>query len=206
MDWKSLAKENEGLHTVESFSKKLGIGSGTAVNYLHALRKKGFVETERGRNGKRLYKVSPLKLKKIGYPGLYETINKYSSLKITSPLLERSIHEIKPEEAIVKALGTKDFRVVMTSLELFKHVNDWLLLYKFAKEYNVERHIGALYFLSRRLFRVRKIDKRVLRLLEKSELKEKYIVPKMKSSDFGDIEKKWDVFIPFNKSDLERFG
>lgn len=199
-----MAKENEGFHTVESLSKTMGIGKSTAINYLYAMRKRRLVETERGKKGKRLYKISPVKLKKIGYPGLVETINEYSSLKLGSALEERSDHRIMPEEAIVSAISTRDFRIVLASLELFKKTNEWWSLYRFAKENNAERFVGALYYLSRKLFRVRAMDKRVLRLLKRAKTKEKYIIPNMKSSDFSDIEKEWKVYIPFSKSDTER--
>jgi len=204
MIWKEIAKENEGFHTVESFSKDIGIERGTAINYLYALRKRRFVETERGKKGKRLYKISPVRLKKIGYPGLVETINEHSSLKLESHIEERSDHKITLEEAITRAIMTKDFRVIMASLYLFRKTEDWWSLYRFAKENKVERYLGALYFLSRKLFRVRAMDKRVLRLLKRVRTKEKYIIPNMKSSDFMDIEKEWGVHIPFNRTDLER--
>lgn len=204
MDFRAIAKENEGFHTVETFSRALGIGKGTAINYLYAMRKKGFVKTQRGRKGKRIYNISPLKLKEIGYPGLIETLNRYSSIKLTASIEERADHELSPEEAVVRSLLTKDFRIIMASLELFKITEDWWSLYRFAREHRVERPTGALYSLSRKLFRVRSMDKRVLRLFKKSKTKERYIIPKMKSSDFKNIEKEWGIFIPFNKSDLER--
>ena len=199
-----MAKENEGFHTVESFSKSLDISRGTAINYLYAMRKRRLIETERGKRGKRMYRISPVTLKKIGYPGLIETINEYSSLKLESAIEERSDHKITPEEAIVRAIRTGDFRVVLASLELFKKIDDCWSLYRFAKENNAERFVGALYTLSRKLFRVRSADKRVLRLLKKAKIKEKYMIPRMRSSDFKDIEKEWKVHIPFSKSDLDR--
>jgi len=204
MIWKEIAKKNEGFHTVESFSKSMGIKRETAINYLYFMRKKGFVETKRGKKGKRLYEIMPLKLKKIGHPGLYETINRYSSLKLTMPIEERSDHKITPEEAVVRAILTRDFRVVLASLELFKKTKDWWLLYNFSKKCGVERFVGALYSLSRKLFKVRSIDKRVLGLLKKSRIRERYIIPRARSSDFKEIEKEWKVYIPFSKSDVQR--
>lgn len=204
MDWRAMAKENEGLHTVESFSKMNGIMRETAINYLHGLRKAGFAETERGSGGKRLYSISPLRLKKIGYPGLYETLNSYSSVKLVLPFEERTDHEIKPEEAVVRAILTRDFRAVLASLSSFRKIKDWWSLYRLSKEHGVERFVGALYFLSRKLFGVASIDRRVLRMLKSSSVKERYIIPGMKSQEFGVIEREWGVFIPFNASDLER--
>ena len=47
------------------------------------------------------------------------------------------------------------------------------------------------------------MDIRTKKALLKGKLKDKYIIKRIKSTDFKDIEKKWNVFIPFNKADLE---
>lgn len=204
MDWIGIGKETEGLHTVESFARELGIGRQTAINYLHAMREEGIVSTERGAGGKRLYRISPLRLREFGYPGLIETINLHSQLKLDSPVMERSDHEITIEEAIARAAASGDFRMVMASLPLFQKVADWWMLYKLSRDLGVARQVGVLYSLSRNLFRVKSPDKRVLVLMKKARMRGKFIINGMRSRDFVALEKEWGVLIPFNRSDLDK--
>lgn len=207
MDWRNTAKMAEGLHTVDSFSRVTNTHRNTAIFYIHKLRENGFVKTKRGRNGKRLYDISPLKLRDIGSRDFIDIINENSSLKIQERFEHRTYEKtLTLEETLIKALETKDLRIILASLALFKKIKDWSLLYNLAKENRYERHIGALYSLSRKYFRVRKINKRILRRMKESSSHKKYLIYKLKSNDFKEIEKEWDVFIPFNKSDMERLG
>ncbi len=200
-----LVKKLQGLQTIESIKKKLGISRSTAIKYVHLLRKKGFVETSGGRNQPRFYKISSINIKKIGYPGLYAMINKYSPMKLVEPYEHRMIgRKLSIEEALVRAIETKSFRTILASLSLFNHVNNWSRLYKYTKEKDCRNKIIALYAISKRFIRVRKIKKKIEKNLLKAKDKDKYIIPNMKSKDFRDIEKKYRVFIPFNKSDLQR--
>ena len=204
MDWRNVAKGNEGLHTAESFSRSAGISRQTAINYIHEMRARGFVETSVGKRRIRLYRISPVRLRRIGFPGLLETINRYSSIKLSPHLIERLDHELKPEEAIVRAIKTREFRVILASAELFRHVRDWWLLYRHAKKEGVEREVGALYSAARRIVKVRSMDNRVMAFFMKARLRRKNMVPGLRSKDFGDIEKEWGVCVPFNKSDFKR--
>lgn len=199
-----LVKKLQGLQTIESIKKKLSISRSTAIKYVHLLRKKGFVETSGGRNQPRLYRIKLINIKKIGYPGLYDTINKYSSIKIVEPYEHRIIgKKLSIEEALVRAIETKRVRTILASLSLFNHIHNWSRLYKYAKKKKCRNKVGALYELARKFIRVRRIDKKTEKQLLKAKDKDKYIIPKMKSRDFKDIEKKYNVFIPFNKADLE---
>jgi len=202
MDWTHIGKETEGLHTVESFAGELGIGRQTAINYLHAMREEGMVSTERGAGGKRLYRISTVRLKEFGYSGLTETINLHSSLKLSSPAMERSDHEITIEEAIARAAASGDHRMVLASLPLFRKVADWWALYNHAKKLGVARQVGALYSLSRGLFRVRSPDRRVLALMKKARAGSRSVIAGMRSRDFAELEKEWGIFLPFNRSDM----
>jgi len=208
MDWREIAKRTEGLHTLDSFSRALGIRRGTAVLYIHDLRAAGFVKTMRGARGKRIYEISPLWLREIGSPGIFDTLNENSPLKLREPFEHRVYGRIlSPEEAIVRALGTKDHRVILVSLEMFRKIRDFSLLYRLARREGLERQAGALYALCRRYFRVRRMDGRIMRRMKTSSAhsaKEKYIIEGMRSSDFTDIEKEWGVFVPFNKSDMKK--
>ena len=206
MNWKEKAKSLEGFATIRSMEKSLDISRATAVNYMHGLRKGGFItETLRGRRGIRLYHITPLRLRKIGNPGLYDIINANSSLKIAKPLEHRVYgREMSLEEAFVEALRSRDFRLILSSLELFRKIHDWKLLYALAKKHGLQRAAGALYCLSRKHFRVRRIDRRIELRMRKSRPGSRYIIPGARSRDFGELEREWGVFIPFNKSDMER--
>jgi DNA-binding MarR family transcriptional regulator len=128
MDWKRLAKRLAragSMADIGEVEKRLGISRDTAINYIYELRKRGLVETERGRKGNRLYRITPTGRKEKGYPGLYETINRYSPIKLVEPFRHRiHDHELTPEEAIVRAILTKDFRTILASLALFRKVAD----------------------------------------------------------------------------------
>lgn len=201
-----LARNLQGLQTISSISKKLEVKRKTAVNYVYELRKGGFVKTTRGRKKIRVYEISPVRKKELGYPGMYDIINRYSPIKLVKPY-EHRVHG-KPmsiEEAIVRAIKTGDFRTILASLALFSHVKDWSLLYECAKKEDVRRQAGAMYDLSRKALLVRRIDRRIERRLLEAPIEKKYLIPNVKSSDFKDVEKKWRVFIPFRKEDLRRF-
>ena len=86
---------------------------------------------------------------------------------------------------------------------LFSKVRDWKKLNYYAHKEGLGRNIGALYDVARKVIKVRKIDKRVKNSLLKSKVKSKFIIPLIKSKDLKDIEDEWNVYIPFNKSDLE---
>jgi len=206
MEIEKVAQKLHGLQTISSICKNLNVSKKTATNYIYELRRRGYVKTTRGSRGIRFYEISQYPKKELGYPGLYDIINKYSKIKVTKPY-EYRIHDkkITIEEAIIRAIKTQDFRIVMASMGLFKYIENWSLLYNIAKKERIGRYVGALYDLSRKYIRVRRMDKRIKRWLLKSETRSKYIIPKLKSKDFIDIEKRWHVFIPFNKKDLARY-
>jgi len=207
MDWKEMAMEREGLYTLESFSRAEGIKKDTAVLYLHELRKRGLVRTTREKRGKRFYDVTPISLREVGSKGFYEILNENSPLKIQEPFVHRVYgKEMTIEEVILKALKTRSSRIILASIGVFRKVRDWNLLYELAKNEGMERHAGALYSLSRKFFRVKRMDSRILGRMKEALVKDKFIIPKLKSDDFKDIEKEWGVHIPFNKSDIEKLG
>ena len=206
MELIQLAKKLEGLQTVDSISKALDIDRRTAVNYVWLLRKKGFVETAYGKRKIRMYRISPFKAVKSGYPGLYEFLNQNSKIKIYAPYKNR-IYDHKPivEEMIIKAVQTGDFRTIFSALNLFNKITNWALLSQIARKENVGRKIGALYDAARTIIRVRKMDKRIKKSLLKSKIDNKFIVKNARTRDLKDIEKMWNVYLPFNKADLEAY-
>ena len=205
MDWRHIAKREDGLNTLEGFARDMNIRRSTAVLYIHELRKRGFVRTLRGRGGSRLYDISPVRLRKAGSEGFYDVLNRNSPLKIQEPFEHRVYgRTMTVEEVIVEAMRRRDSRIILSSLALFRKVEDWSLLYMLAKKHGLLRQAGALHALSRRIFKVRRLDGRILRRMREAHVEDKFIVPKLKSDDFQDIEKEWGVYIPFNKSDLEK--
>jgi len=206
MDTLKLAKKLNGLQTVSSISKTLKISKRTAINYISLLRKKGFIKkTQYGARKIRMYKISNLKQNNLGYPGFYEILNQYSKIKIYSPY-ERNVvygNKLSIEEVIIKAIKTKEFRVILASLELFSKIKNWTRLSYYAKKENLGRKVGALYDVARIIIKVKKIDKRIENSFLGGNLKNKYFVKKIKSKDLNEIERKWRVYLPFNKADLE---
>ena len=203
MELLKIAKELEGLQTVNSIAKQLNVDRRTSINYAWALRKKGFLENVYGGRVK-LYRINPLIKRKIGY-SFYELLNKYSKVKLAvrEDYIIHSEREPSVEEILVRAVKNDNFRVVLASLGLFNKIRSWSRLYKFAKNYNVRRKIGALYDVAREIIRVRRMDDKTRKLLLNAKNEERYIIPRFKSKSFQDIEKKWNIYIPFNKADLE---
>ena len=198
-------KKLEGLQTIETIQNKLGITRPTAVKYVYEMRKKGFVETKGGGKQPRFYRISALKLKETGNPGLIETINKYSRIKIRGMKTRIIGKKLTLEEGIIRAIESKDFRVILASLGLFNHIKNWSLLYKLAKEKGLRKEVGALYDVARSTIKTKRMDKRIYDKLLSEKNKKRFIVNGLKSMDFRDIENKWDVFLPFNKKDFWRY-
>ena len=200
------AKRLEGLQTVDSIAKNLNINRRTAVNYIWMLRKKGFVETIYGKRKIRMYKISPLKPNKFGYPGLYEYLNQNSKIKIYAPYLERIYdHRPTPEEMVVRSVKTGDLRTILSSLALFNKIKNWRRLSEIARKELVGRKIGALYDAAKTMVRVKRMDKKTRKALLNSRIENKHIVKYARTKDLQQIEKEWKVYLPFNKADLEAY-
>ncbi len=207
MDYQKLAKRLSGLKTLEDVSKELNVSRRTAVNYVYEMHKLGLVETRYGLGKRmRLYYIRPVPIKKTGNPGLCETLNKYSRVKLQERI-EQRVHgaELSPEDAIVLAITDKSVRALMAAIDLFDNITDWKRLAKLAKENGVGRHAGALYDIARKVTRTWKMDERVYNGLLNSKAEDQYIIKGLRSNDFQDIERKWNVFIPLNWADLEEY-
>ena len=203
-----LAKRLEGLQTISSISKILNVSKKTAVNYVSLLRKKGNIkETIYGSRKIRMYKVKTLKERESGNPGFYEILDKNSKVRIYSPYEDDRIYgrKLSIEEAIIIAINTKEFRTILASLGLFDKVKNWPKLNYYANKNNVGRKVGALYDVAKTVIKVKRMDKRIRNSLLKSEVDNKYIIKNMKSKNLGHIEKIWNIYLPFNKADLEAY-
>lgn len=203
MDIIKTAKRLEGLQTVSTVSKIEGISRRTAINYISTLRKRGLAKTIHGGRGVRMYKISPAARKEEGID-FYEEMNRYSKVKIM-PSYSYNIHEkrIEAEDLLVRAVETGRFRVVLASLGLFAHIKNWPRLGKTANGKGIGRKIGALYDAARRIIKVRRMDERTRKSLLRNKMKGNFIIENLKSDDLKDIEKEWDVHLPFNIADLK---
>ncbi len=204
MEIQELAKRLEGLQTVSTINKTLGVGRRASINYVSKLRKAGYVETSYGHNKIRMYKISPVKIISIGNDGLIETINKNSKVNLVLPYYHRVYgHKISVEEAIVRAVGSGHFRTILASLGLFSKIKSWHLLRVMAEKEKIGRKIGALYDIARQIMRVKRMDKRTRNTLFRSKVLSKFIIENFKSKNFIEIQKMWNIYVPFNKADLE---
>jgi len=200
-----MANENllmklEGLHTVETVAETLGITRQSALNLISRLKKQGYVTTKGGGKQKRLYKITARKQRKRDV-GMFDIINKYSPMKL-NPWYDHQVHgKYSIEEALIDAVQTKSFRVILASLRLFSHIKNWKKLYKLAKEKNCWQQVGALYDLAKMHFRVAKMPERYRPYTFKSK---KYLIRDYDEKDFYEISKKWNVKMPFKKGDLAR--
>lgn len=201
-----IAKRLEGINTLKMVMKELNVRKSTAIKMLSLLRKEGFVETSGGGKKPRLYTISPIRIAGKEHLGLYDIINKYSKIKLFKPFEHKVMdRRLSIEEAIPMAIKEGNFRLTLASLGLFNFVRDWKKLHYFAKKYDVRKEVGALYDVARTWMKVRKMDERTRKSLLKGKIRKRFIIRHAKSKDFKDIEKKWNVYIPFNRADLVRY-
>ena len=202
MDYGKLAKMLEGIQTVFTVSKILNLNPRTSINYLSRLKKEGYIDRiYRGHNKIRTYHINGLKKIKIGYPSIYDIINKYSRVKITTKYKYISHKRLSVEEALVEGIKSEQFRTILCALELFNYIN-WSKAFDLAKKKGIARNLGALYDMTRKVIIIKRMDERTRKALFISNGK-KFTIKNFKSRDFNDIEKLWRVYLPFNKQDLE---
>lgn len=192
-----ILKKLEGKQTIEMIAEKLGVSRQSAVNVVSKLRKLGFVQTSGGGRQKRIYTVSTKRFTKKE-PGMFDLINKYSKLKIRPIYIHEAHGNYYPENALVDAIKTKDLRLILSSLYLFNHIANWHRLHKLAKGY--ENMVGALYDLTRKYIKARKMPNNIRKLLKKKERKS---IIEPRKHDFKEIENDWNVSLPFSKEDME---
>jgi len=188
MEKNELLRKLAGIQTIESVMDILEVDKKMATYYIHRLRKEGYVKTRRLSNNRRVYNISLDN--KLGGKSYYEIINQHSPIKISTPVIYR-VYGKEPslEETLIYAIKTKSLRAILASLALFKKINNWVELYHLAKENHIERQVGALYDLARKIMKVRRMsDKFRNNALPKEEYKFKYIIPELTSKDFMEIE------------------
>lgn len=205
MRTKLLLQKLEGVQTIGSAQNILKVSKNKAIYYLFRLRKEGYVKTRRLSDNKRVYSISfENKLKGTSY---FEIINKNSPVKIATPITYR-IYGKEPslEETLVYAVKTGSLRTILASLALFKKITNWSELYQLAKKSGIERQIGALYDMAKKIMKVRKMPNRFRNnALPKKGHNFQYAIPGLMSKDFKGIEEKWRTYLPFNKNDLSDY-
>ncbi|NQU79732.1 hypothetical protein HQ545_08245 [Candidatus Woesearchaeota archaeon] len=197
-----LLKDLEGIHTIKSIMIKLKINKTKAIYFVHLLRNDGYVKTKRLSDKTRVYNISvDNRLKGVTYE---EIINTYSPIKISTPKRHK-LYGKKPslELTLIYAIKTRSVRTILAAISLFKKIDDWTALYHLAKVNHIERQVGALYDISRKIIRTKRMSKKFRNnALPEETYAYRYIIPGLQSKDFRLIEKKWRVYIPFNKKDL----
>lgn len=204
---KDLLKKLEGIQTIDTVMSILDVNKQQAIYHVYRLRKEGYVKTQRSPSKRRVYHIS--RENRQGGISYYEIINSHSPVKLSITQTYRIYgRDVSCEETLIFALKSKKIRVILASLALFKKIKDWKLFYKLAKANKVERKAGALYDLSRQLMRTKRMDGRFRRLMmPEADDKFQFIIEGLKTKEekYRIIEKRWKVFLPFNKNDLEGY-
>jgi len=199
-----LLRKIEGWQTAEDLARELNIKKQSAINLISRLKKEGYVSTIGGGRKVRIYKIKSRKQRKRDY-GMFDIINKYSTRQLQiSEWYDHQVHGVYgPEEALIDAIGTQSFRVILASLRLFNHITNWPKLYNLAKEKNCWQKIGALYDIAKMFIKIKKMPKKYLNYKFKRRV---FLIKKYKTKEkmFYLIKKKWKVEIPFLKGDLDR--
>ena len=206
MEYKNVLDVIEGTWSIDSVQHKLKIDKAKAIYLLHRLRKLGYIRTNYLPNKKRIYSISLLnKQNGISYLESFNQNMPNPSLRI-SDTEDYFVHgrKIKAEDQLIYALKKDSVRFIISSLFLFRKIEDWSYLYRLAKKENLTRQISALYEVARIFIKkVRRMPLRFRRLTTpKKEDRYLFIVKRFNSDDFKDIEKKWKVYIPLNRADL----
>lgn len=190
----------EGLHTVETAAKTLGITRQGALNLLGRLKKEQHVTVSGGGRRIRLYKITIRKqLPRV--PGMFDVINKYSPHMKLNPWYDHQVHgRYGPEEALIDAIQTESFRVILASLHLFKHITNWPRLYRMAKEKDCWQKVGALYDVARLFMRVRRMEEKYGKAIAKKWV----ALTRLRKKNFPEISERWKVYISFNRADMTK--
>lgn len=187
----------EGLHTVETVAETLGVKKQSALNLLSKLKKEEHVSTSGGGKQKRLYTITIRKQLPRSH-GMFDIINKYSPMKI-NPWYDHQVHgRYTVEDALVDAIETKSFRVILAAMHLYKHITDWPKLHRLAKQQDCWQQVGALYDVTRLFLKVRKMPAKY----DQGCFARWYQMTILKTKNFPAVAKKWKVYIPINIHDV----
>lgn len=202
MNKEETLKAIEGLQTIETVAEALSIKKQSALNLISRLKRQGYVTTSGGRQQKRLYKITARKQRKRNF-GMFDIINKYSSMKL-APWYDHQVHgNYGPEEALIDAIQTQSFRAILASMHLFSHITNWPKLYSLAKEKDCWQKVGALYDISKMYFRVKKMPSRYQK---QKFIKKQFLIKSYNTTEkmYNPIKNKWNTEIPFQTGDIRK--
>ena len=192
----------EGLHTAETAARVSGLTRQSTLNLLSRLKKEGYVTVRGGGKQPRLYKIT-MRKQRPRSPGMFDIINKYSPMKL-APWYDHQVHgKYGHEEALVDAIQTQSFRVILASMRLFNHITDWPKLYRLANEKNCWQKIGAIYDVAKLHFHERRMPKRYC---SHSGYKYWQQLTQLRKMNFPKIAEKWRIYIPFNERDMREIA
>lgn len=193
-------KKLEGKQTVDTASEILNLTRQSTINLLSKLKKQGHVTVTGGGKQKKIYTIKTRKINKEN-KGMFDILNKYSKEKINPFFIHEPHFEYKVEHAIVDLIELNDIRILINMPPLFNQVKNWHLLYSLGKKRKLNKQIGAMYDVSRQLTKVRKMPDNVRSLMLKNKSEKNF---SRSSNTFTEIEKEWNVNIPFNKEDFKK--
>ena len=204
MEHEELLRKLEGLQTIETAAKTLGMRKQSALNLLSRLKKEGYVTTTGGGRQKRLYKIT-MRKQLPRAPGMFDILNKYNPNFKLNPWFDHQVHgKYTVEDALLDAIETKSFRAILASLRLFDQITDWKVLYHGGKERKLWNQVGALYEVARITSRTKKMP---MKYYHPSVLGRRIsLIPpwETKEDRFKGIENRWGVAIPFKEGDLRK--
>jgi len=198
MDLEKIAKELEGMQTLETISDMLKLKKTTCLNIISKLKKRGYLRRTGGGKQKRIYIISPRVLSHG--KGMFDILNRYSKEKIIPPFIHVAHSRYSIEEAIVDLVVLNDIRININLLRLFNHVKDWNKLYLLSKIKRVCRNVGLLYDIARQATKTKTMPNNIYSRFLKSKFALKY---KSESTSFKELSKKWRLKAPFNRKDLD---
>ena len=186
----------EGLHTVETIMKELSLRKQSALNLISKLKREQHLIIWAG-GRKKIYKITIRKqLPRVH--GMWDIINKYSPMKL-NPWYDHQVHGVYgPEEALVDAIETKSFRVILKSMHLFRHIKDWKKVYNLSRKYNSWQKICAVYDVSMLFIKVGRMPEKYIHFKPQKWQQ----LTQLKKKNFPEIANKWKIYIPFNQNDM----
>jgi hypothetical protein len=189
-----------GLQTIETAAETLKMSKPATLNLLTKLKKEQYVTVSGGGKIKRFYKITLYKQLPREL-GMFDLINKYSPNFQIVPWYDHQVHGLYgPEEALIDALQTDSFRLILASMRLFNHIKDWPKLYQLAKKKDCWQKVGALYDVARMFMKVRKMPERYLHAKIGKKWQQLTL---LKKKNFLEIANKWKIYLPFNQKDVE---
>jgi len=148
----------EGKHTIDTIAKTKNITRQSAINLISKLKKQKLVNAIGGGRQKRIYTIYKTPTEEPN--GFYTIVNKYAPDKLV-PRYKHYVHGTYTiENAIIDGLVIGDTRTLQATMHLFRHVTNWKLLFKKAREHNKEKELTDLYQKARKIMRVRRMPKR----------------------------------------------